>query len=226
MSALSLLQMIQISDSLFPIGAFTLSNGLETMVLQEKLTTKEDLDRYVKNYMKLLPFNNLGIMMLAWQRADDPDFLRQLDEVSMAVKTPREVREGTVKLCRRFLKLWKQLREYKSLAWYQEEVKEGRCIGDHSIAVGLYAREIGLEQELAGAVYVYNLITSIVTNAVKTVPLSQIAGQQILNQALEQVEECVSKAKEVEKEDLGVGGTQMDIAAMNHETLYSRLYMS
>ena len=96
MSALSLLQMIQISDSLFPIGAFTLSNGLETMVLQEKLTTKEDLDRYVKNYMKLLPFNNLGIMMLAWQRADDPDFLRQLDEVSMAVKTPREVREGTV----------------------------------------------------------------------------------------------------------------------------------
>ena len=119
--------------------------------------------------MKLLPFNNLGIMMLAWQRADDPDFLRQLDEVSMAVKTPREVREGTVKLCRRVLKLWKQLREYKSLAWYQEEVKEGRCIGDHSIAVGLYAREIGLEQELAGAVYVYNLITSIVTNAVKTV---------------------------------------------------------
>lgn len=103
---------------------------------------------------------------------------------------------------------------------------EGRCIGDHSIAVGLYAREIGLEQELAGAVYVYNLITSIVTNAVKTVPLSQIAGQQILNQALEQVEECVAKAKEVEKEDLGVGGTQMDIAAMNHETLYSRLYMS
>ena len=62
MSALSLLQMIQISDSLFPIGAFTLSNGLETMVLQEKLTTKEDLDRYVKNYMKLLPFNNLGII--------------------------------------------------------------------------------------------------------------------------------------------------------------------
>ena len=164
--------------------------------------------------------------MLAWQRADDPDFLRQLVEVSMAVKTPRELREGTVMLCRRFLKLWKQLREYKSLAWYQEEVKEGRCIGDHSIAVGLYAREIGLEQELAGAVYVYNLITSIVTNAVKTVPLSQIAGQQILNQALEQVEECVAKAKEVEKEDLGVGGTQMDIAAMNHETLYSRLYMS
>ena len=105
-------------------------------------------------------------------------------------------------------------------------MKEGRCIGDHSIAVGLYAREIGLEQELAGAVYVYNLITSIVTNAVKTVPLSQIAGQQILNQALEQVEECVAKAKEVEKEDLGVGGTQMDIADMNHETLYSRLYMS
>ena len=56
--------------------------------------------------------------------------------------------------------------------------------------------------------------------------MSQIAGQQILNQALEQVEECVAKAKEVEKEDLGVGGTQMDIAAMNHETLYSRLYMS
>lgn len=56
MSALSLLQMIQISDSLFPIGAFTLSNGLETMVLQEKLTTKRGSGPVCKKLYETSPF--------------------------------------------------------------------------------------------------------------------------------------------------------------------------
>lgn len=226
MDILSLLQMIQISDSLFPIGSFTLSNGLETFVVQEKLTTTEQLEEYLDNYIKLLPYNNLGIMMLAYKQAGDKEGIRELDALSMAIKVPREVREGTAKLCRRFLKLWSAIRKYPLLCWYQEEIEQKTCLGDHAIAVGIYAKEIGLQPEEAAAVYVYNLITAIVTNAVKTVPLSQIDGQRVLNESLEKVNACVELAKKVTLDDLGISGTWMDISAMNHETLYSRLYMS
>ena len=92
MDILSLLQMIQISDSLFPIGSFTLSNGLETFVVQEKLTTTEQLEEYLDNYIKLLPYNNLGIMMLAYKQAGDKERIQELDALSMAIKVPREVR--------------------------------------------------------------------------------------------------------------------------------------
>lgn len=226
MDSLSVLQMIQISDSLFPIGAFTLSNGLETFVDRQRLASNQELEKYLQSYLAILPYNDLGVMLLAYQYAEDKEFIRRLDALSMALKIPQEVRNGTQKLCRRFLKLWSEIRQYPDLQWYQQQIGEKQCMGNHAVAVGLYSHEIGLSREEAGAIYSYSLLTAIVTNAVKTVPLSQIAGQKILHQMLERVPDAVEKALQISLDELGIGGTEFDIAAMNHEMLYSRLYMS
>ena len=79
---------------------------------------------------------------------------------------------------------------------------------------------------MAASIYTYSLLSAIVTNAVKTIPLSQMSGQKILNEMLKKIEVCIAEAKTVQLEDLGIGGTEFDIEAMNHEMLYSRLYMS
>lgn len=68
MESISILQMLQVSDSLFPIGAFTLSNGLETFVLDKSLKSKEDLEEYIDCFLSVLPYNELGVMMLAYQK--------------------------------------------------------------------------------------------------------------------------------------------------------------
>lgn len=226
MNQLAMLQMIQVSDSLFPIGAFTLSNGLETFVCNGRLKSNDDLQNYMDSYLSILPYNDLGVMMLAFKHADEEDYICQLDELSMVLKAPMEVRRGSQKLCSRFLKIWDKMRDYKRLEEYQKMINEGKSQGNHSIAVGLYAVEVGLTREDAAAIYSYSLLSAIVTNAVKTVPLSQIAGQKILNSAIGKIEECVKKASSIIMDDLGIGGTEFDIAAMNHECLYSRLYMS
>ena len=57
MESISILQMLQVSDSLFPIGAFTLSNGLETFVLDKSLKTNEDLEEYIDCFLRII--NNI-----------------------------------------------------------------------------------------------------------------------------------------------------------------------
>lgn len=226
MSCLSMLKMIQVSDSLFPIGAFTLSNGLETLVSHGRLASDADLEKYLDTWLALLPYQDLGCMMLAGSHADDMAYLEQLDRLSLALKVPREVRTGSSKLCSRFLKLWEKIHDYAHIGAYCESIKNGRCLGNHAIAVGLYVKDIGLPLEDGAAVYAYSLLAAVVTNAVKTVPLSQISGQRILAQNLERIGDCVERAAGLSMEELGIGGTGFDIAAMQHETLYSRLYMS
>lgn len=226
MKAVQILQMIQISDSLFPIGAFTLSNGLETFIEKGIVADEEDLYEYVSNYMEIFAYNDLAAMMLAYEYADDHEYIRQLDNLMFVSKIPQEIRTGCTKLCSRFLKIWNQIREYPKILSYAKEIKGKNCYGIHAIAVGLYAKEIGLTKKEAAMIYSYSQISGIITNAVKMVPLSQITGQRILNDSLNEIEECVKVAKKLSLEDLGVGGTAFDIAAMNHETLYSRLYMS
>lgn len=226
MDNLAVLQMIQVCDSLFPIGTFTLSNGLETFVCEEKVKSEQNLITYLESYMQILPYNELGTMLLAFRHGDDREYIQELDQYSMALKLAMEVRRGTQKLCRRFLKTFAKIAEYPLLSQYESWIGEGLCMGNHAVAVGLYAKEIQLEEETAAAIYVYSLLSSIVTNTVKAVPLSQIGGQRILNQCLKQVNRCIRETQKIEMEDLGVGGTEFEIEAMNHEILYSRLYMS
>jgi len=226
LKAVQILQMIQISDSLFPIGAFTLSNGLETFIEKGIVANEQDLYEYVSNYMEIFPYNDLAAMMLVYEHADDLEYIRQLDQLMFVLKIPQEIRTGCTKLCSRFIKIWNKIKEYPRILNYEKEIKEKNCYGIHAIAVGLYAKSIGLNKKEAAMIYLYSQIASIITNAVKMVPLSQITGQKILNQSLDQIEECVNIAEKLTRDDIGIGGTAFDIAAMNHEILYSRLYMS
>lgn len=218
--------MIQVCDSLFPTGAFTLSNGLETMVLEEKIHDEASLQEYVTDFIRLLPYGNTGIMMLSCRNHDDPDFLMRLDSYVTAFRSPREVREGSQKLCRRFIKLFMKIKELPGFRWYQEKIEEGSCMGEYAIAIGIYAAEMGISMYDAASVYTYNQINAVVTNAVKLVPLSQISGQRILFNALPEIPACVEKASQLTIDNLGVSGPGIDISAMNHEKLYSRMYMS
>lgn len=229
---LATLRMIQVCDSLFPIGAFTLSNGLETLIANKTITDGKSLQEYASSFLSILPYNDLGVMMLSYDHAADADFIKSLDSYSMALKAPEEVRTGSRKLCSRFLKIYQEFegasqQGYPSLDTYREEVlNTGSCIGNHSIAVGLFAKDIGLSKDEAASIYTYSLLNAIVTNGVKMIPLSQMVGQKILSESQKKILEAVQRASTLEIEDLGVGGTGIDIAGMKHEELYSRLYMS
>jgi len=226
MKILSLFNMLQVCDSLFPVGSYTLSGGLETFVQQEKLRTSEDLLQYLKSYLTLLPYQDLGAAILAYQCQDDKKMLLQLDALYSALRVSAEMRKGSEKLCRRFLKIINQMHNFSNVRRYEQLIKTKVCNGHYAIAVGLFIASNEVEIKEAAAIYAYSLVSTIVTNAVKTVPLSQMDGQQVLNESFALIKTAVEKALNITVNDLGIGGTEFEIAAMNHETLYSRLYMS
>ncbi len=221
-----LLNMFQISDSLFPIGSFTLSNGLETFVQKEKLETATDLKTYVKNYVSFMPYNELGVYFLLNNSEISKEKIIEIDGIYSAIKSSREIREGSKKLCSRFIKLWEKIEKLPSLECYSALIKEGICEGHHSIAVALFVYDKGIDKSEGASIYAYSVVSGIITNAVKLVPLSQIDGQLILNDALNDIGKAVLIAKKVKKEELGICGAGFEIYSYNHETLYSRLYMS
>ena len=104
MNELKRLYMLQICDSLFPIGAFTLSNGLETYVQHGVVDSPETLAAYLADYLALAPYQELGVAALAMQYASEPENWRRLDQLYTACRAPMEVRQGSAKLCMRLIK--------------------------------------------------------------------------------------------------------------------------
>lgn len=229
-SDLALLRMLQVSDSMFPIGAFTLSDGLETFVSERRLNSVEELREYMDSYLTVLAYNDLAGLIQAYNACEEISSfegkITKLDRFMYVWKGPMEVREGSRKLCSRFIKLWDNLSEFPMLAVYGRLISEGKCIGMHSVAVGLYAYDVGISVSQAAEIYTYQKLSALVTNTVKTVPLSQIQGQAVLNKGLKKIPGVVLMAESLSFEDMGFGGSMFDIEAMRHEQLYSRLYMS
>jgi urease accessory protein len=258
------LSILQVCDSVFPIGAFALSNGMETFVQRDMLRSPEDFEQYLKNYLEVAAYKEIGQMVIAGKialdaRLSDIGFtsrIRELDELCTALQSAREIREGQTRMCLRMIKLADQMedqplqpvdmrqaqsdrdaisheptsegnrRTIHHLDRYKELIDSGACVGLHSIAMGLFAADKAPSLREAAVTYCYSLLSALTVCAVKAVPISQYAGQVALNRAFPEIVAAVDLAFTLKPDDLGISGAYLDIAAMQHETLYSRLYMS
>lgn len=221
----SLLYAMQICDSLFPIGSYTLSNGLETYVQKNIITTPEHLEEYLTSYISILPYNELGVCALSYNASAEE--VKYLDSLYNASKSPFEVRTGSQRIAKRFLKASDNLfTECHKTKAYKTLVENGECKGHQCVAYGLYFSDCNLPLIQGLCAYAYSLCSAIVTNCVKLVPLSQLAGQKILASAIEKITLSAEKALAITHEQIGVNGYGFDVRAMEHEKLYSRQYMS
>lgn len=226
MNELKRLYMLQICDSLFPIGAFTLSNGLETYVQRGAVNSPETLAAYLADYLALAPYQELGTAALAMQYASEPSRWQQLDRLYTAYRAPMEVRQGSARLCMRLIKAAEQIAPVEPLRLYRSCIAAGDCTGQHPIAVGLFAAAHGIDAQEALPIYGYSLLSGLTTHAAKCVPLRQLDAQRVLRESFPALLHAVETALTVTEDDIGIGGAAFDIFSMQHETLYSRLYMS
>ena len=223
----SFLKLLQSVDAFFPIGAFTLSNGLEDYVVRDRIRSEQELGEYLEGFLQIFPYNDLGLVAFAYKYFTDHERILYLDQVAVAMKSAKEIRQGSIRMCSRYIKAREAIGDCTpGLCWYSKLVKEKKAAGCYPIALGIYAAELEFPVQQLLIMYGYNVISAIVNNAVKLVPLSQMAGQRILNKYFEKLEGAVQMAQSIPLELLGISGGAYEIHCMNHEYLYSRQYMS
>lgn len=218
--------LLHLSDPTLPVGAYTHSSGLETYVQQGLIKNATDAAAFIRNMLEYnLPYNDAFFVFQAYTATDIPALLL-LDQECTALKAPQELRLASQKLGIRLLKLLLPLTSHIISDAYMQNIKEGNALGHYCIAYGLYARLSGIPLEEALTAFFYNAATGMVTNSVKLVPLGQQQGQQILFSLLPLLPRLVERTQAVPRELAGRCCIAFDIRSMQHERLYSRLYMS
>lgn len=219
------LKLLQICDSTFPVGAFTLSNGLETYVQKELITKAEDLKYYLKAWLHVQRYNDLAIAARAYGCEGDAEKLLQIDGIAASSKVPMEIREGSRKMCVRFLKLMKSIGIHMANE-YAKMISNGEAYGQYPVAFGIYTSFQNIAREDAITVYAYNLCSSVVTGCVKLVPLSQTDGQRVLYEMLPDIQKAAQESLKVGLDEIGLSLPGLDIRAMQHERLEARQFLS
>ena len=222
--------LLQVNDSLFPIGAYSHSYGLETYVQKNRVRNLEDAWNFVRTRMLYgFCYNEFLSSRLAWEYASQGDLeaLDRLEDVLQAARVPRETREAGNKLGSRFVKTMKGMDipfESKVYSRYCER-RKGRFM-THSVVYGVFCAAAGITKEDAMEHYLYSQASAMVTNCVKLIPLSQTDGQHMLYRCQGLYQEILERLEELTEEDLCRSVPGFDIRSMQHEGLYSRIYMS
>jgi len=225
----SLLQLLQLSDPALPIGGFSHSGGLETYVQMGVVKDNKSAADYVRAMLSDNLSNNDGAFLsLAMDAAKKNDLpvIFELDDMCTATKLPEETRQASVKLGARLLKIFMPLLNNTLLNDYNNAIKLNKIHGHYSIAFALIAQTANIEKRDALFGYYYNASAGMVTNCVKLIPLSQQQGQEILFSLHDHIAKLAEKTIAPDVNMLGVCCTGFDIRSMQHERLYSRLYMS
>ena len=230
MSPASELLLQQICDSVFPIGAYSHSFGLETFIQLGLVLDAASAAAYVADQINYpLTYTELLGMRLGYEAAQraDMDALVALELELQALKTPAEPRTAMNKLAARFIRTIGELEvlDNKAAGFFSRYATLQR---DHAVnvAYGVFAALAGIELAPLMHRYLYSQVSAMVVNCVKTVPLSQTAGQQIITGSFDAMTAACDTALSCNATMLGLSCPGFDTRCIEHETLYSRLYMS
>ena len=225
----ALLSLLQLSDPTLPIGGYAHSSGLETYVQQGTVNNAATAKSFVTEMLtRNLQYTDAAFASLAFDAAQQRDIAKilSLDAECSAVKLPAEMRQASEKLGIRLIKIFQPVCKNEITDQYRTAIQLQNAAGHYCIAFGLFAAALGIDKKDAISGFYYNAAVGFVTNSVKLIPLGQQDGQEILFSLQPLIKQLVENTMEPDKDLLGLCCAGFDIACMQHEQLYSRLYMS
>lgn len=211
----ALLRLMAVLSPAFPVGSFAFSHGLERAVHDGLLSDRAGLEAWLRDLIEHgSAWNDAVLLAAAWAAEDGA--LREVGELAAALAGSRQRLQETAIQGSSFLKA--------AAAWEEAEDEPGEL--PHAAAVGAFARRHAIPLEAALAAWLQAFASNLIQAALRLAPIGQTAGVKTLAALEPLILETVARAACSTPEDLGSATFMSEIAAMRHETQYSRIFRS
>ena len=223
------LALLQLCDAALPIGAFALSNGLETYTQQGLVYDAATLQTWLEAVLRqVVHGSHLLPVALAYRAASTADWgqIERLDQRLTAMKHARELRKASIRTGQSLLRLAGQVWPGPALEQLRTMRQQGKVATHHALVLGVLGCELRWGERVTVEAAAYQWLSGMVSVALRLLPLGQRAGQQVLSTLLTSLPALATDIHRQGWDDLFSAAPEFDIRAMQHETLYSRLFQS
>lgn len=230
-----LLSLLQLSDSAFPSGRYTLSYGLETLAQSGRLTTPSDpavLSALLRDQLRLSVGPSEGVALACAHRATtgpnsvDVELVARADGRLTAVKLSREARETSRRTGRALLRVASSAFESGALALYAREITARRSPGNHAVVLGVLSACLGVPRLEAVAGDLFAFAASWVAAAVRLALTDHGTAQAMLHDVRLDLAAAACHAIDKDVPDITSCAPLLDVMAMRHEETDLRLFAS
>lgn len=196
----------------FPIGAFAYSHGLEWAIEAGYVHDARSLTCWVTDVLEHGSGRNDALFMAAAYRARDAAALLRVDAHCRAFAASAERLKETDLQGAAFC-------DITSAVW---DIEVSSLT--YPVAAGRAAHLCALPLPLCTRFYLQSFLTSLVTVGLRLIPLGQTRGHAIIRDLTSLCAKIAEQALHGTLEDVSSTAFVSDIAAMNHETQYARVF--
>lgn len=222
-----LLLLLQLCNSSLPLGAYSYSEGLETLVEEKQIIDSKSLNKWLVNELK---YGSIRIELAIVIRSYNCYFKKDLEGLFYwnnwftASRETSELRQQSWQMGKSLLKLILSFEpENQSLL---QVIHSFRDPCNYAIAFGIITAhwQIKIEDLLLG--YVHNWVNNLINVGVKLIPLGQTEGQKSLLNINHEITKNMNDILSLKDEELSSSSWGLSLASIKHEQLYSRLFRS
>lgn len=223
-----LAHLMQFSDAMFPVGAFSFSNGLETAGYERWVHDAESLEQYSRSAALQAAFSDGVAALHAFRAARDGDYERvvEADRYLMLFKMNDEARLMLERMGKKLAELAERLFPTPIVKRWLEDIKAGLTPGSYPVAQGLVFQAAGLDEQDLYSSHQYGIVNMIVGAALRCVRVSHYDTQEILFKLAQDIPGLYEQASKMRLEDMNCFVPEIDILASLHEKGKMRMFMS
>jgi urease accessory protein len=210
----------------FPVGAFAYSHGLEWAVEAGDIVDAASLEGWLADLLEFgAPRSDAILFSAAFRAASATDWgaLIDINELAVALTASAERRLETTAQGTAFVAAARAAWDCEPFRQL-DQASDGRIA--YPVAVAAAAASHGLALDASLEAFVLAQAANLVSAALRLGAIGQTDGQKILAGLLPRIRLLADEAQTASLADLGGCAFRSDIAAMRHETQYSRLFRS
>jgi len=226
--AASLARVLQFGDSMFPIGGFSFSCGLESAIQKGVVSDAATLRAFARTAVDQAARGD-GIALIAAHRAaaaNDIDALVRTDALVYARKLSDEARTMSVRMGKKFTEMGVQVIGAPLLRRWCERIDTFAAPGCYPVALAVNFAVQELPAREAFVVHQYGLAATILGAALRLMKISHVETQKILYDLNEGVEAAYRAAAAARLSDMSGYAPLTEILAAVHAKAHVRLFMS
>ncbi len=206
----------------YPVGCYAYSHTLEWAVEAGDVADEETLIAWLIDQMTLGFGRNDAILLRHAYRAvdaGDATALEHVNELALALSPSAELYLETSQQGRSFL-------DATLAAWPAPGLLDLEGEVAFPVAIGMAAAAHGVPQSLTLSAYLFGLVQTLVSAAIRLAPIGQTAGIRVCAALAVTVQEVAREAIGLSLDDVGGATFRADLGSFHHENQYTRLFRS
>ena len=228
-------QIMQLSDSFFPSGMFSMSGGLESLFQHNIVTNGDQIREFIIEQIEfqLIPCDCsvLSITMNAVKNNELTQIM-SIDNKFYSMKLTKDVRNSLVRSGKQVFNCLMYIvndsnQKKHFLKQFKSKIEKNETPCTYPVAMGIYSQCLDISLQSAMKILLYSFCSSVISAAIRLGIIQHLDAQKILGLLAEPVNTFViNKIKEKTLADIWQLTPLTEIHQMYHEHNESRMFIT